>query len=171
MRLFIAIRLPEGLLRSLCALQEKWRSAGVRGNYTPEKNMHLTLAFIGEYGDPLPVEDVLGEISMSPFPIRLEGVGAFGDLLWAGMDGGEELVHLVKRIRRALSSGDIPFDRKKFVPHITLVRRAEWNRGLGFPTGGSPSGDMLAESFSLMRSDRGRHGMIYTELQSFPQPM
>ena len=52
MRLFIAINLNETMKQTLLDIQNAMRGCGIEGNYTPEENMHLTLAFIGEYEDP-----------------------------------------------------------------------------------------------------------------------
>jgi 2'-5' RNA ligase len=41
------------------------------------ENMHLTLAFIGDYDDPDLVRSVIDSIEIRPFDIRLSGVGAF----------------------------------------------------------------------------------------------
>ncbi len=70
----------------------------------------------------------------------------------------------VKRLRKTLSDHGIPFDRKRFNPHITLVRKAVCNKGL--PAVSIHKKEMLVERVSLMRSDRGKHGMIYTEICS-----
>ena len=71
---------------------------------------------------------------------------------------------LSQRVRRSLAEGGIPYDRKRFSPHVTLLRRA---KGV-LPGIGPMSASMTAEAFSLFRSDRGKKGMIYTELASFP---
>ena len=52
MRLFIAIHLSQEIKETLIDLQNEWYDLGVRGNYSSEENLHLTLAFIGEYPDP-----------------------------------------------------------------------------------------------------------------------
>ena len=52
MRLFIALALGRDQIEAAKDVQAAFRRAGVRGNYTPEENLHLTLAFIGEYSDP-----------------------------------------------------------------------------------------------------------------------
>ena len=72
-------------------------------------------------------------------------------------------------MRRALADAGIPFDRKKFSPHITLVRKPEiaGSRNGGIPESvlaDLPKAEMIVDHISLMRSERGRHGMIYTEL-------
>jgi 2'-5' RNA ligase len=89
-------------------------------------------------------------------------MGSFGDLWWAGMRESVPLTAVARRIRRALAENDIPFDKKKFSPHITLIRKAA-----GELPGIEPEPvSMNVHTISLMRSDRGRNGMIYTELGS-----
>jgi len=160
MRLFIAISLSPEIRGALRKVQDEMFDRGVRGNFTPEANMHLTLAFIGDYPDPEPVLDALAEVEFTPFPLSLDGIGSFGDLWWAGVKESAPLEAVVRRVRRALAAHDIPFDKKRFSPHITLVRKAK-NRIPGVQL---PSAAMTVDTVSLMRSDRGRNGMIYTEL-------
>ncbi|MCR5652008.1 MAG: hypothetical protein K6F86_12605 [Lachnospiraceae bacterium] len=52
MRLFIAIQFPDRIKHALSYIQQDMQSVGIKGNYIPEENFHLTLAFIGEYSDP-----------------------------------------------------------------------------------------------------------------------
>ena len=53
----------------------------------------------------------------------------------------------------------LQFDRKKFSPHITLLRR-----GAGRPAIQVPDAVTEVDRVLLMRSDRGKQGMIYTEV-------
>ena len=87
MRLFIAIQLSEEMRAAVARIQDEFRGRGVTGNYTPVENMHLTMAFIGEYADSDAVLDVIDSVQLRPFSIALEGVGAFGDLWWVGRGG------------------------------------------------------------------------------------
>ena len=149
MRLFIAIPLSDAMKDALTAVQDEMYANGVRGNFTPRENMHLTLAFIGEYPDKDQVMDALSTVSFSAFSLSL-----------SGMDESAPLHAVVRRIRHALADHNIPFDRKRFSPHITLIRKA---------TGTMPGiqiekVSMPVERILLMRSDRGKHGMIYTEV-------
>lgn len=166
MRLFIAINLNDEMKDALLDIQDTMRTYGVRGRETPAENMHLTLAFIGDYDDPDKVKSVIDSIEISPFDIKLSGIGAFRDLWWAGIEESAPLQAVVRRLRRALSEADIPFDRKKFSPHITLIRRADGR--LSDASQGEMAdlfgATMNVDHISLMRSDRGKHGMIYTEL-------
>lgn len=188
MRLFISIQLNDEMKHALRRIQHAMQSQGVQGNFTREENLHLTLAFIGEYPDPEDVLDVMEQIEFEPFDIRLDGVGSFGSLWWAGIDsvgedefeggaqdgsdtqhGSDALKALAKHLRRGLAEAGIPFDRKKFSPHITLVRKPQLRSGRHpvIPEAvlqDLPMAEMLVEHVSLMRSERGKHGMIYTEL-------
>lgn len=160
MRLFIAVALSDDMKAALLSAQNELYGRGVRGNYTPEENMHLTLAFIGEYPSAEPVLDALSTVSFTPFTISLEGMGCFGDLWWAGTGESAPLASVARRVRRALADHEIPFDRKRFSPHITLIRRASGK----LPGVQIRPASMTVRAVSLMRSDRGRKGMIYTEL-------
>ena len=62
-----------------------------------------------------------------------------------------------------LSDG-IPFDRKKFSPHITLIGRAEYGQRRDFPGVSVPDVSMQVLGASLMRSDRTKSGMVCTEI-------
>ena len=176
MRLFIAIQLNAEMRDALEEIQGSLRLAGARGNFTREENLHLTLAFVGEHPEPDEVLDALETVAFRPFDSRLDGYGNFGDLWWVGVSDTAPLEAVVRRVRRALADAGIPFDRKRFVPHITVLRRADFGRNgttmdsaeghMGLPALRIPEAGMTVERISLMRSDRGRNGMIYTELGS-----
>ena len=142
------------------------RRQGIRGNFTKPENLHLTLAFIGDYRDPFAIKEIIDGIPIAPFDITLEGMGAFGNLWWVGLAQSDKLDTLARILRRRLAEKDVPFDRKKFSPHVTIVRKPE------SPIGFSPNDyahiinglTMTVDHISLMRSDRGKSGMIYTEI-------
>ena len=160
MRLFIAINLSPEMKNALTAAQRAMYHRGVRGNFTPEENLHLTLAFIGEYPSADAVMDALSSVTFTPFNLALDGVGRFGELWWAGLRESAALTAVVRRVRRALAESGIPFDRKRFTPHITLIRKASRDAA-GITI--API-TMTARTVSLMSSRRGRNGMIYTEI-------
>ena len=163
MRLFIALQFDNSILDALTDFQDDLRARGVTGNYTARENLHITLAFIGDYGAPDAVLEAMEQVEFTPFDIRLDGVGSFGDLFWVGIGKNPGLEAYVRRLRRELAARDIPFDKKHFSPHITLIRKAAYHGG-AIPAQEAPKGRMRAETVSLMKSERGKHGMIYTEI-------
>jgi 2'-5' RNA ligase len=166
MRLFLAIRMNEDIRKAVSDVQRTFRKKGARGSFVPEENLHVTAAFIGEMGDPTLVMDALEDLSFEPFRLTVDRVGCFGDIWWAGTEDQEALKAVAAKIRHLLSLNGIPFDRKKFLPHITFIRNCrdadmketEINIRRAF---------MDVESISLMVSTPGKRSMIYTELCSF----
>ena len=163
MRLFVAVKLSPGAKQLVKDTQIIFRKLGVSGNYTSEENMHVTLAFIGEYDDPDKVMEALKEVSFEPFDITLGKTGRFGDLWWMGVYKNEELELLAEKVRKALGDKGIPYDPKRFKAHITFLRRAVYKVTEPGRIPAEPV-KMPVESFSLFKSERGRYGMIYTEI-------
>lgn len=160
MRLFISIDPSDEQKDALLNVQDQIYSQGIHGNYTAEDNLHLTLAFIGDYPDADNVLYVLETISFSPFTVTLNGFGNFQNLWWVGVKESSGLDRLAGKIRHVLADNDIPFDRKKFSAHITVLRKADKDiAGITVPEIAS-----TVDYFSLMRSDRGKYNMIYTEI-------
>lgn len=166
MRLFIAIQLNEKLRESARDVQEAFRWQQVRGNYTPAENLHLTLAFIGEYRNPEDVLDAMERVRFAPFTIRMDKVGCFDELWWTGFADSRELEDLVLNLRHALAEAGIPYDRKKFKAHCTVLRKAMYAKGQKTVHVSIEPADMQVDRICLVQSTRGKHGMIYTELGS-----
>ena len=166
MRLFLAIPLSDALKDSVLGLQSAFRAAGVRGRYTRPENLHLTLAFIGEFGDPDLVLEAMETVEFEPFSIEMDKLGRFDDLWWTGFGESAELNALVRRLRRALAEAGIPYDRKKFSPHVTILRRADIPARDRLPDSELAPEAMTVDRFCLYNSTRGKGGMIYTELGS-----
>lgn len=166
MRLFVAINLNNEMKDALMHIQDIMMTYGVYGRKTMPENMHLTLAFIGEYNDPGYVKEIVDSIEVRPFEIKLSGIGAYGNLWWAGLEDSPPLLAVARRLRRALADADIPFDRKKFSPHITIIRQGEGRLSEQVREELNPhfGAFMTVDHISLMRSDRGKNGMVYTEL-------
>jgi len=148
MRLFVAVQLTDELKKSIGGTLHSLKQKGVRGNYVPLQNLHLTLAFIGETDNPGAVKEALKNVSVKPFKLSLSSMGSFGDLLWIGMKGNQGLSAVAKSVREALDAAGIPYDRKKFVPHITIVRKASGN-WKQVPTA---RGEMMVSKISLMKT-------------------
>lgn len=165
MRVFIAIQLDESIKNALIAAQNELRQRGFKGRYTDIMNMHLTLAFIGEFSEPDFVLDAMEQVNFEPFTLTLGGyVGNFGELLWAGVEKNPQLEIISKRLRHLLAENQIPFDRKRLNPHITLLRNANGNREFADIEVSKEA--MNVRRISLMRSDFGKHGVVYTEIGS-----
>ena len=162
MRLFVAVQLSEEMKKSIAGTMHGLKQKGVRGKYVPLQNLHLTLAFIGETDRPGDVKAALQDISVKPFKLSLSDMGTFGDLLWVGMKGNQGLSAAAKAVREALDAAGIDYDRKKFTPHITIIRKASgsWKQ---VP---APKGEMTVRKLSLMKTTFRDGKPVYTEVCS-----
>src|SRR5690606_12664468 len=114
------------------------------------------------------------------FKVMLEGLGLFGDLkkpraLWAGLSPKEEVTRLHDKVETAASRIGIPWEDRKFTPHVTLAR---FSAQTGRNAGGL--GDFLRDrgdlktppfdvtSFTLFSSRLSPNGSIYRAEATYP---
>ncbi len=161
MRLFVAIQPAEKFLNSLSLLQDRLRRAGVGGRYIDEHNLHMTLAFIGEW--PENISELLPAVK-KPFPIVLSQIAVFpgSDVLCALTEPSEALDNTARAVRHSLADAGISFDKKAFFPHITLVRSLRLPKHVDLTQIKVPRAAMTVNEIALYRSDRGKNGMVYT---------
>jgi len=165
MRLFVGLR-PSGEFRAaLSAVQSRLQAAGVAARYLDSSNLHLTLAFIGEW--PENVSSVLPPVT-EPFTLTLSGVDLFPEakVIWAGVKKSATLDRLAQQVREKLTAAGIPFDPKPFVPHITLGRKPAVPESVDLSEIVIPPAEMTVEDVFLYRSDRGENGMVYSVIGS-----
>ena len=156
MRLFIAIRLSDEMCKALVQCMHDLKKQGVEGNYVPAQNLHMTLAFIGEYKDPDKVKKVMEKVSLPQCRLSLSEKGNFGNLLWAGVKGNQKLKSYVKELREELKNNGIPFDQEN-----TLIRKASARKPYQVRL---PKAEMTVEKVSLMKSEMKNGKVVYKEL-------
>ena len=161
MRLFVAILFSDDIKKGLISTMHELKKKNVGGNYSPADNLHLTLAFIGETTNVEGVKRAMGRAAFAPFMLSLTELGNFGDILWVGAKGGQKLKAYVKALGIALDEEGIRYDKKKFEPHITLVRKASNARPQGITV---PKKEMMVKKISLMKSEQKNGRMVYTEI-------
>lgn len=165
MRLFLAIRFSDEFKTAIGSTITDLKGQGVSGNFTRPENLHLTLAFIGESTQVREISKAVKEIDFTPYFVELGGGGHFRDLYWIGLKNSPKLTSYVRRLRTALDEAGIDFDHKKFRPHITVVRRARADAPIVLKV---PEAKMKVTRVSLMKSERIRGKLTYTEVAGFP---
>ena len=129
-RLFTALLIPDEIKqillttsRSLVDNYEQYRWAA------PDK-IHLTLKFIGEVDEDL-IEPIKKKLSFSEeykhFDCSITKFGFFfrnGELkiLWVGLNTDERIHKLAKELNYRLSILSIPIEKRRFKPHLTVLR-------------------------------------------------
>ena len=161
MRLFVGLQPSDDFRTALSVLQDRLRAAGITGRYLEPSNLHMTLAFVGEW--PEDITQVLPAVG-HPFTITLAHPGIFPEakVLWAGVEASEELNRLAQSVRNSLAENGIPFDPKEFNPHITLMRKPVIPDGVDLSGTEIPKAAMIVDQVCLYRSECGENGMEYT---------
>jgi 2'-5' RNA ligase len=99
------------------------------GRALPAHNIHLTLVFVGDVGrDQLPRLEVMAAAVSAPrFDLSVNRIEYWrhNRIVWAGVEHcPEALQTLVARLEQALAAEGFRFDRRPYVPHVTLLRNA-----------------------------------------------
>ena len=170
MRLFVAAELPDEMYEALCETSALLR-ANVRGRYVASDSFHVTLAFLGNV-ESSRVDDAIAAIEKGCQEI--EGTqAAFGELgsfgrrsaatLWQGFSTPGPLPQAAQGVRNQLSQRGFEFDEKKFLPHVTLMRKADLTSG-ALPMPFAATG--LIDTVTLFQSDLSGRRPVYKPLHS-----
>lgn len=132
MRLFAAIAFDDTTKRKIAGYCSELKEAGIKGNFTLENNLHLTLKFLGEVDNSklLKVTDAIQKAAntVSHFDILSNEVGFFTSrgekTVWLGMEG-KYLDAVAKSVDMCLYAKGFEPERRQFTPHVTIIRRAE----------------------------------------------
>ena len=168
MRLFIAAELPQNMLDALAETSALLRGS-VRGRYVAPDSFHVTLAFLGE----VPIERIDAAAAAledacrgyERFDVSFGSLGSFGKrtaaTLWQGFDDAGDLPALARSVRAELAARGFAFDEKNFLPHVTLMRKADLSSGT-LPAPAMAAGTV--QLITLFRSDLSGARPVYDPL-------
>ncbi|WP_170405925.1 RNA 2',3'-cyclic phosphodiesterase [Ruegeria arenilitoris] len=140
------------------------------GRSLPAENLHLTLAFLGDQTRNALIElnDHLEALKRPAFSIRLSGLGSFGNSLHMVVEPDPELLHLHESVLQCIGRAGLTLQRRRFRPHITIVRGIEsaLNKAiLHIPV---PQTTMVVTQFNLNSSTLRPDGARYETLSTYP---
>lgn len=130
-RTFIALPVPvsEKLKNEIEFYKKNLQGLNIK--WVEIKNLHLTLAFLG---DTLPeqiiaIKEGLGKITSQhkPFAIKFTQAGAFKNLqnpqvLWIGLEANNSLRFIFSDIQKLIKSVGFVPENRPFKPHLTIGR-------------------------------------------------
>ena len=127
MRLFIAITFEEEIKKMLAEFGGRLEAAGIKGRFSAEENIHLTLAFLGESRREAELCRILGSLEGAAFPLESGVLGRFrkqgGDVLWLGLKKSQALGALYGQLVEKLAGAGFALEERPYQPHITLGRQ------------------------------------------------
>lgn len=172
MRTFIAIEIPKNIKNKLYNSfnKERERTEGVK--WVEEKNLHITLKFMGEIEEnkiPL-ISEVLEEVQdkFKTFEVYLKEAGAFPDLrfprvLWVGIHPEEKIKEIFDFVEKKLEKTGIPREKRNFHPHITVARVKKRGK-INFEKKNFGD-DFKIKKIVLFKSELNPEGPVYTPLK------
>ena len=171
-RLFVAIDLPAETKDRILSLRQDDLPPG---RWSRREALHLTLHFIGDAPEAVAraYQQALAEVKAPAFDLRIEGVGQFPSddrprVIWAGVRNSPDLRALHEAVGAALASEGFDRERRRFHPHITLMRfRKPIRRGLASRWLGAHidfyAEPFRVEQFVLYESDLQPGGAVYAK--------
>jgi 2'-5' RNA ligase len=160
LRLFFALWPDEATRLALDAWAAAMHEA-CGGRRIRTENLHVTLAFLGNV--PLArvadLNDLAVGLDAPSFELLFDQPGYWkhNRIAWLGAAAVPiALTGLAEMLRIRLSSAGLPFDRKPYVPHVTLVRDAEPPPAL--PALGPVPWKL--RGFGLVQSSGGRYSVL-----------
>lgn len=123
-RLFVAIWPDEAAREAVASTVAAARTAAHDVRWQPPGRWHVTLAFLGQADPEQAFRRIAGHSLPAPEPIRLAHSGAFGPVIWVGVEHGRWLAEMAGGLQRQLHVAD-----RRFRAHLTVGRV----RGAGGP--------------------------------------
>lgn len=169
MRLFIALSFDKSFCASVMRTADSLARFMRRSRRTPQKNLHLTLAFLGEQ-PPASLEELkaaMCAVKARPFVLKTAGIGVFrrsgGDIWWLGFEPSAELDALQAALVDGLAERGFETERRVFRPHMTLLRSAVEKEGVK-PFVRVPHLTQRISAIRLIESRLSPDGAEYREL-------
>lgn len=162
MRLFVSLRPSRQAIAHL--------EAALAGRGTSRVDQwHVTLAFLGEVGEPVVLYDGLraAAAAASPPELQLAGGGAFrgARVVWAGIGGDTDgLDALASAVQSACRTAGIVLEQRRFRPHLTVGKTGRIDPDVLTDYSGPT---WRAHEVELVHSVLGRK-VTHTVLERFP---
>lgn len=141
------------------------------GRRSRPDTLHLTLVFIGEL-DANRLPELLAaaeDIAVPGFDVLFDRTDCWRHNQIAFLGASQTpfaLLKLVTQLESRLTARDIPFDRRPYVPHITLLRKADCNPEMTNPALAPIR--WPARDFVLVSSSLRSGGALYEQLGRWP---
>jgi len=137
--------------------------------------LHLTLVFIGEVGEPLAsavIDAARADLELEPFELSFGGLGVFPPrgaprVLWLAIErGAREADALHRQVASRLEAAGVKTEPRPFSPHLTLARwktaRFSDRRLVSAEETSAVDARVTVEAVTLYQSQVSSSGSVYT---------
>lgn len=167
-RVFFALWPDPDIQQQLYHFAQKLKQT-CKGRVIQQRNIHLTLAFLGHINiDRLPeLKLAANQVTTHPFSLTIQEVGYWkrNEIVYAkATTFPSELFLLAESLKNTLLETGFTFDQKTFKPHITLLRQAQTIAPTNLP---QPIHWPVKE-WCLLQSNQTPRGVNYTPLDCWP---
>ena len=169
MRLFVAIRLPYEVTKSLWTAARELEGHWTGGRLMAPESYHITLSFLGQQPEQRleAIASAMDRCPCAPFRAALGELGLFaqrgGGVLWRAVLS-PELCRLQAQLARELEQAGFAQEPRPFQPHITLARRVTLNPETNLAALPVSAQSFGVEEMVLMHSRLSQQGASYQEL-------
>ena len=170
MRLFIAINFSDEIKATIAEVRDGLRKSALRGNFTTDENLHLTLVFLGEcdFRQTESVQAVMNDATFSEFTLILDKSGYFkrdsGNTWWIGLKENRSISVLQTELTKRLIQKGFVLKNHKYTPHITIGREVKMPAGFMKPEVRQVTFNIT--SIELMKSEHINRKLVYTPVYS-----
>lgn len=138
-RTFVALEIPEEVKHNLFDLRKKIIKNDFNLKWEPKEKIHITLKFIGDIKEEL-ILNVISDLkfleSFNKIKCEINKFGFFfrdgiPKILWTSIELSQPASEIVSKLNSTFLKYGIDEEKRKFKPHLTLLRLKE-NPGQNF---------------------------------------
>lgn len=180
-RTFIALEFPESELNKIIEIRNINFLDYQKLQWEPINKLHLTLRFLGNTQEEIipliisKLEQLLKQYKSLNLSFQKFGVfikDSKPKIFWVGLNDNKELTGLVKDIDNLITEFGFEREKRKFKPHITLLRIRDRDKNylndiLNLTKIELPIINFEAKKITFFKSTLSKSGSVYDTIKSF----
>lgn len=176
-RSFIALPIPNETANELgdVAAKMSYQDKSNAVKWVDQENYHITLAFLGEQSESdldAFAEQLDERLTQHEFLINLSHLSPFPEtkpkLLAAMVDKSDDIISIHKQVISSIQASGLLFDKRKFIPHLTLGRNRSTRNQYAGTIPMNVSYEAFIDEVVLYQSVLTSSGAEYEPIYRFP---